>query len=111
MCSFRSLIASGFQAPRPLVTTFEEVTNSNIKLLNLVQIIRRKILRIEDWDELAISSQSGIGAKIGGDLLCLILKNQSSSGLEGMVVSKRQINSLVEADIRPILSNTRPHQH
>jgi hypothetical protein len=105
------LVASRLQTPRPFVTSFEEIPYPNIELMNLIQIIRRKILWIEDWDELRISHQSRIWSKIGGDLLCLILKNQSSSGLEGMIVSKRQINGLVKADICRILSNTRPHQH
>ena len=69
------LIAGRLQAPLPLMTTFEEIPDSNIELLNLVQIFPRKILRIENWDELGISSQSRIGAQIGGDLLGLILKN------------------------------------
>jgi len=42
-----SLIASGLQAPLPLVTTFEQVPDPNIELLSLVQIFLGKILRTE----------------------------------------------------------------
>ena len=48
------LIASGLQAPLPLVTTFEQVPDPNIELLSLVQIVAGKILRTEEWDELRV---------------------------------------------------------
>jgi hypothetical protein len=80
------LIASGLQSTLPLVTTFKQVPDPNIKLLSLIQVFPRKILRTEKWDELAISSKSGIGAQVCCNLLGLILQNQSSRSFDGMVV-------------------------
>ena len=39
-------------------------------------------MRTKKWDEMAISTKSQIGAKVRGNLLGLILKNQHSRGFE-----------------------------
>jgi hypothetical protein len=67
-------------------------------------------LRTEEWDELAIRPKSRIGAQIRGNLLGLILENQSSRGFDGMVVRQRQINGLIKTDQRRILPTACPHQ-
>ena len=96
-------IAGSLQPPLPLVTAFEEVPNPNIELLSFVQILAGKILRTEKWNELRIHPKSRIGAQIRGDLLRLILKDQSSGGFERMVMRQRQINGLIKSDERRIL--------
>ena len=98
------------QSTLPLVPTFEQVPDPNIELLSLVQIFPGKILRTEKWDELAIRSKSRIGAQVRGNLLRLILQNQSSRGLYGMVVRQRQINGLIKADQACILRSDCPDQ-
>ena len=103
------LIASRLQASLPFVATFEEVPDPNIELLSLVQILPGKILRTKNWDELAIGPKSRIGAQVRGNLLGLILKDQSSRGLDGMVVRQRQINGLIKTDQRRILPTACPH--
>ena len=97
------LIAGSLQTPLPFVAAFEQVSDPNIELLSLIQIVAGKILRTEKWDELAVSSQSRIGTQVRGNLLRLILKNQSSRSLEGMVVRQRQIDGLVQTDQRRTL--------
>jgi hypothetical protein len=72
---YRCLITSGLKTPLTLVTTFKEVSDPNIELLNIVQIIPGKILRTEERDELGICPESGIGTKVGGDLLGFVLEN------------------------------------
>ena len=104
------MIASGLQAPLPLVTTFEQIADPDIELLSLVQIFAGKILRTEKWDELGIRPKSRIGAQVRGNLLGLILKNQSSRGFDGMVVRQRQIDGLIKTDQRRILPTACPHQ-
>jgi hypothetical protein len=55
-------------------------------------------LRAKKWDELAIGPKRWIRPKVRGNLLGLVLENQSSRGLYGMVVRERQINGLIETD-------------
>src|SRR5208282_3189644 len=98
------LIASGLQAPLPLVTTLEQVADPNIELLSLVQIVPGKILRTKKRDELAISPESRIGPQVRRNLLRLILQNQSSRSSKEMVVRQRQIDGLIKTDQRSILS-------
>ena len=105
----RRLITGGLRSPLPLVTAFEQVSDPNIELLNLIQIFPREILRAEKWDELAVCPKSRIGAQVRGNLLGLILKNQSSCGFDGMVVRQRQINGLIKTDQRRILPIACPH--
>jgi hypothetical protein len=80
------------------VTTFEQITDPDIELLSFVQIFPGKILRAKKWDELAIGPKRWIRPKVRGNLLGLVLENQSSRGLYGMVVRERQINGLIETD-------------
>jgi hypothetical protein len=60
----RRLITRSLQPPLALVTAFEQVPDPNIELLRLIEIVARKILRTEKWDELRIGPKSGIGAQV-----------------------------------------------
>src|ERR1700729_4352538 len=93
-----------------LVTTLEEVRNTDVELLSFVQILAREILRAEEWNELGIHPQSWIGTEVRSDLLCLILKDLSSSCPKRMVVSQCQVDGLIECDTRCVLCPTCPHQ-
>ncbi len=85
------------------MATFEQVPDPNVKLLSFVQIIPRKILRTEKRYELSISIKGRIRAQVRGNLLGLILKNQSSRSFDRMVVRQRQIDGLIKSDQRRIL--------
>ena len=93
-----------------LVTTLEEIRNTDVELLSFVQILTGEILRAEEWNELGIHSQSWIRTEVRSDLLRLVLKDLSSSCPKRMVVSQRQVNGLIERDSRRILCSTCPHQ-
>src|SRR5450755_1380038 len=92
------------------MAALKKVFDPNIKLLRVVEILTRKILWTEKWNELSIHSQGWIRTQVRGNLLGLILQNHSSRGLQRMVVRQRQINGLVESDSRRILPATRPHE-
>ncbi len=57
-------------------------------------------MRAEERNELGIGAESRIGPQVRGDLLSLILKNQSSRGFHGVVMCQRQINGLIKTDQR-----------
>jgi hypothetical protein len=80
-------------------------------MLGQVQIVRRKIARTENRDELGIGPKAGVGTQVGGDFLRLILKNHSSRGLDGMIVRQGQIHSLIKTDQGRILSDAYAEQH
>ncbi|MFZ1008444.1 MAG: hypothetical protein WAN65_16500, partial [Candidatus Sulfotelmatobacter sp.] len=67
------------------------------------------ILWAKKWDELAIGPKRWIMSQVGGNLLGLVLENQSSRRFYGMVVRQRQINGLIKADQGRILSTARSH--
>jgi hypothetical protein len=104
------LIARGLQAPLPLVTALEQVSDPDIELLSLIQIFSGEVLRTKKWDELGVGIEGRIRTEVRRDLLGLILKNQSSRGSYGMVVRQRQIYGLIKTDQRRILPTARPHQ-
>ena len=86
-----------------LVTTLEEVRNTDVELLSFVQILTGEVLRAEEWNELGIHSQSWIRTEVRSDLLRLVLKDLSSSCPKRMVVSQRQVNGLIKSDPSRIL--------
>ena len=84
------MIAGSLQAALPLVSALEQVANPNIKLLSLVQIRPREILWTEEWDELRIHAQSWIGTQVCGNLLSLILKDESARSQQRVVMGQSQ---------------------
>ena len=93
-----------------LAAAFEQVSDADIELLNVVNIIAGEILGTENRDELSVGAQRRIGPQVGGDFLCLILKNQSARGFDGMVVRQRQVDGLIETDQRRILTTGSPRE-
>src|SRR5450755_3723710 len=92
------------------MAALKKVFDPNIKLLRVVEILTRKILWTEKWNELSIHSQGWIRTQVRGNLLRLILQNHGARGFQRMVVRQRQINGLVESDSRRILTTTSSHE-
>ena len=86
---YRCLIARRLQPSLSLLAALEQITDSDIELLRLVQIVAAKVVWIENWDELRIYAKRRIGAEVGGDFLRLVLVDQSSRGDDRVVVRQR----------------------
>ena len=81
------------------MAALEEISNSKVKLLVLVQILQTKILRREDGNILRIKIKSRVGAQVGGDFLRLALRNQGAFSQKRVIVSERKIDRLLERDM------------
>src|SRR5580704_6106010 len=79
------LIFSGLQAMLTLSAALEKVTNAQVELRLVFEVIRGKVAGLEKGKELRIPRQRGIRAKIGGDFLGLILQD-GRAGCEQSVI-------------------------
>src|SRR3984957_14190304 len=82
----RGLILRGLQPALPFVTAFKEIRQPDVELLGQIQILGGKIAGRKNGDELSIASEDRIGTQVGGNLLRLVLEDQSARGFERMVV-------------------------
>ena len=64
------------------------------------KIVGAEIVGTKNGNELGIKKKRGIGTKVGGDFLRLVLKNQGTRGFERVIMRKRQVNRLIERDQR-----------
>ena len=95
---YRGLIACSLQTALALVAAFEQIRDAEVELLGQIEIFTGKITRGKNRDELGIGSENRVGTQVRGDLLCLILEDQSAGGVEGMVVGQGQIDGLIKAN-------------
>ena len=77
----RGLILGGLQTALPLAAAFKQISEAEVELLALVQIVGGEVIGLKDRDELRIPDQSRVRTQVGGDFLRLILQNQSPLGL------------------------------
>ena len=70
----------------PFLAALKQVSDSDVELMNFAQIARRKLGGLEDRQELGVKIQGRVGPEISGDLLRLVLQNESPRRLERMIV-------------------------
>lgn len=88
----------GLQTMLALPATFEEIADADVELRLVRQIVRIELARIEERKKLRIPGQDGIGAKIGGNFLRLILKYGRLRGEKGVIVLQGKANCFIEVD-------------
>ncbi len=91
----RRCVPCSLQTVLTFLTPLEQVAESNVELLSLVEIIAGEILRAEKRNELRVYAEYWIRPQVGRDLLCLVLLNLRACGLQGVIVSEGQLNRLV----------------
>ena len=97
------LVTRSLQAVLAFPAALKQVSNSDIELLDLAQIVSREIGGRKNRQELGIEIQSRIGPQVCRDLLRLVLQNQSARRLQRVIVRQRQINRLIQSDQRGAL--------
>jgi len=68
------------QTVLPLMPALEQVAQSNVKLLNLIDVGAGEVLRTEERNELAVITKYRIRPQVRRDFLRLVLRNLSPGG-------------------------------
>ena len=71
------LVLCRLQAALPFVAALKQISDSNVELLGLVKVVGAEIAGTKNGNELGIKKKRWIGTKVGGDFLCLVLKNKT----------------------------------
>ena len=92
------LVTGGLQAALSFVAALKQISDSEVELLALVKVVGTEIVGTKNGNELGIKMKRWIGAQVCGDLLRLVLKNESARRLERVIVHQRQIDCLIQGD-------------
>src|SRR5260370_37724946 len=76
---------------------FEKIRSSDVELGAVVEIIAIEVAGIEERDELGVPGQIGIGTKVGGDFLGLILQDRGAQCQERVVVLHSETQSVFKS--------------
>jgi hypothetical protein len=91
------LIPGCLETSLAFAAPFEQVSDSKVVLLRLIEVIGSEQTRIKNWKELRITLQHGIGTKASSNFLRLALVDLSAIGFEGWVVRQSKINRFIES--------------
>ena len=80
-----------------LFASLEEIADSEIKLRQIVQVVRIELVRVEGRQKLRIAHQNGVRPQVCGDFLRFILLNRDALGLQRVVVRERHLDRVARA--------------
>src|SRR6185503_10861606 len=78
----------------PFAAALKGIAQADIELFHIL----RELAGVEEWDELAITTQNWIGPQIGRDFLGLVLLDLRARGLESRAVGQGQADGLIQRD-------------
>ena len=91
----RGGVAGRIEAPLPLFAALDQITDADVELGVVLQVVGGKNLRREEWQELRIPTQVGIRAQERGGFLSSILIYGRARGEQRVVVLQGQLDRAV----------------
>ena len=93
------LVLRRLQAVLPLLAALEEITDADVELRRLVDVVLAELIGLEDRQELRVAEDHGIGPEVGGDLLGLALLDRRTLRQKRVIVGERQLDGVIERDL------------
>src|SRR5487761_73176 len=89
-------ILRGFQAVLALLAAFKQITYSNVKF-GLIDVVGGKVRGLLGQPD-HVDSKNGVWPQIGGNLLRLALRDGRARRQQGVIVSQREPDRLIQRD-------------
>ena len=92
----RRNVPGGSQAVLPLLASLKQVADAQVKLRNVVQVIRAELAGLENRQKLPIAQNHWVRTQIGSDLFRFALLDRGARRQDVVVVPQRHLNGVVK---------------